>query len=78
VEVRVVDQGSELVNPLSQPVLRPQLPDQRHHLSQHQEPVSVAGIVPSLSERQLDLGEDFIGWLGEHEIEGRGAGHAEI
>jgi hypothetical protein len=56
----VVNQGRELIDSLSQPLLRAKVPYQRHHLSLNQEAVAVAGVVPGLIECQPDFGEGFL------------------
>jgi hypothetical protein len=60
VEVRVVNEGRELVYPLAQTFIGTQLPHQRHHVPEHQEAIAVAGVVPGLLQRPPDFREDLL------------------
>ena len=57
----MVDQRGELVNPFSQSLLRPQLPQEGNDLPQHEERVTVEWILPRLGQGRLDMGKGRLG-----------------
>ena len=62
-------QRSQLIDALAQPFIRPKLSEQRNYLAQHEEAVSIAGVVARLVERGLNNWESALGGGLEHEIE---------
>jgi hypothetical protein len=68
-EVPVMYQGSQLIDALAQSFIRPKLSEQRNYLAQHEETVSIAGVVARLVERGLNNWESALGGGLEHEIE---------
>ena len=62
-------QSSQLIDSLAQSFIRPKLSQQRNYLAEHEETVSIAGVVARLVERGLNNWESALGGGLEHEIE---------
>ena len=62
-------QRSQLIDALAQALIRPKLSQQRDHLAEHEETVSIAGVAARFAERGLDSREVGLGGGLEHEIE---------
>jgi hypothetical protein len=68
-QVGMVQQRGQLVDPLTQALFGPKLSEQGDYLAQHQESVSVAGIVAGLGEGTANPGEHPLGNFSKNEIE---------
>ena len=71
----MVREGHELVHPLADAFLRPEVVQERHDLRHHQEGVAVGGIVTAPLQRGADHGEHGLGGAGEDQVERGGSGH---
>jgi hypothetical protein len=70
IEIRVMNQGGEPVDALSQPFIGPQLPDERDRLWHHEEVVSASRIAAAPGEGFADGRKGTICGFPEDEIEG--------
>jgi hypothetical protein len=77
VEVRVVNQGGELVDAFSESLFRAKLAEKGDDLSQHEKSIAIARVMTTLLERQANSRKNLLRGRTEHEIE-RGEPHAEI
>ena len=71
----MVREGHELVHPLADALLRPEVVEKRHDLRHHQKGIAVGGIVTVPLQRCTDHGKHGLGGVGEDQVERGGSGH---
>jgi hypothetical protein len=60
IEVGVMKQCGELIDPFSQTLIRPKLAEQGDDFSQHEKSIPVSRVVAVLYEGQANLGKDLL------------------